>query len=47
MASAALPMYDLPELQAATDAWWAGIARAEARRLGYRDFEQAAASAGA
>ena len=25
--TAALPMYDLPELRAATDAWWAGIAR--------------------
>jgi ABC-type phosphate/phosphonate transport system substrate-binding protein len=24
---ASLPMYDLPELRAATDAWWAGIAR--------------------
>jgi ABC-type phosphate/phosphonate transport system substrate-binding protein len=24
---AALPMYDLPELRASTDAWWAGIAR--------------------
>lgn len=25
---ASLPMYDLPELVAATDAWWAGLARA-------------------
>ena len=25
---ASLPMYDLPELRAATDAWWAGLARA-------------------
>lgn len=24
---AALPMYDLPELRPATDAWWAGLAR--------------------
>jgi len=24
---ASLPMYDLPELRAATDAWWAGVAR--------------------
>lgn len=28
MAVAGLPMYDLPELCAATDAWWAGLARA-------------------
>lgn len=28
MAAAELPMYDLPELRSATDAWWAGIARA-------------------
>ena len=27
-ACASLPMYDLPELRAATDAWWAGLARA-------------------
>jgi ABC-type phosphate/phosphonate transport system substrate-binding protein len=25
---ASLPMYDLPELRAATDAWWQGLARA-------------------
>lgn len=25
---ASLPMYDLPELRGATDAWWAGLARA-------------------
>lgn len=25
---ASLPMYDLPELHPATDAWWAGVARA-------------------
>lgn len=25
---ASLPMYDLPEVRAATDAWWAGLARA-------------------
>jgi ABC-type phosphate/phosphonate transport system substrate-binding protein len=29
---ASLPMYDLPELAAATDAWWAGLAGAIARR---------------
>ena len=28
MAVASLPMYDLPELRAATDAWWQGLARA-------------------
>ncbi|MSP83028.1 MAG: phosphate ABC transporter substrate-binding protein [Alphaproteobacteria bacterium] len=28
MAIASLPMYDLPEARAATDAWWAGLARA-------------------
>src|SRR6185312_8107473 len=28
MAVASLPMYDLPELRAATDAWWKGLARA-------------------
>lgn len=33
MRIADLPWYDLPELQAATDAWWRGIA-AHARRLG-------------
>jgi ABC-type phosphate/phosphonate transport system substrate-binding protein len=27
MVAAELPMYDLPELRSATDAWWAGIAR--------------------
>jgi ABC-type phosphate/phosphonate transport system substrate-binding protein len=29
---ASLPMYDLPELRAATDAWWAGLARALGRQ---------------
>ena len=29
--SATLPLYDLPELQAATDAWWAAIAAALGR----------------
>jgi hypothetical protein len=28
MAAAEMPMYDLPELRSATDARWAGIARA-------------------
>ncbi|MDX1575674.1 MAG: PhnD/SsuA/transferrin family substrate-binding protein [Kiloniellales bacterium] len=28
MAIASLPMYDLPALRRATDAWWAGLARA-------------------
>lgn len=28
MRLAALPMYDLPELRAATDCWWTGLARA-------------------
>ena len=28
MAIAGLPMYDLPELGGATDAWWSGLARA-------------------
>ena len=28
MVAAELPMYDLPELHSATDAWWSGIARA-------------------
>jgi len=28
MTLASLPMYDLPELTGATDAWWAGLARA-------------------
>ena len=31
MAVASLPMYDLPELRAATDDWWSGLARAFAR----------------
>jgi hypothetical protein len=36
---AALPMYDWPEIREATDAWWAGLARAfrregPARRAG-------------
>lgn len=36
MRIAGLPMYDLPEATAATDAWWAGLARAF-RREGVRD----------
>lgn len=32
MGSAGLPMYDLPELRAATDAWWSGLARALQRQ---------------
>lgn len=36
MAVASLPMYDLPELRAATDAWWQGLARAF-RREGLAD----------
>ncbi len=36
MAAAGLPMYDLPELRAATDAWWSGLARA-LRREGIED----------
>ena len=36
MAIASLPMYDLPELRAATDAWWQGLARAF-RREGIAD----------
>jgi ABC-type phosphate/phosphonate transport system substrate-binding protein len=39
MATAGLPMYDLPELHAATDAWWAGIARA-LRREGIEDVPE-------
>lgn len=31
MGLASLPMYDLPEVTAATDAWWSGLARAMAR----------------
>jgi ABC-type phosphate/phosphonate transport system substrate-binding protein len=37
MAVASLPMYDLPELRAATDAWWRGLARAF-RREGIADL---------
>jgi len=36
MVAAELPMYDLAELRQATDAWWAGIARA-LRREGIED----------
>jgi len=36
MAVASLPMYDLPELRAATDAWWQGLAHAF-RREGIAD----------
>src|SRR5262245_4500569 len=32
MTVASLPMYDLPEIQAATDAWWRGLARAFRRQ---------------
>jgi ABC-type phosphate/phosphonate transport system substrate-binding protein len=32
MGTAGLPMYDLPELRAATDAWWSGLARALQRQ---------------
>jgi len=32
MGTAGLPMYDLPELRAATDAWWSGLARALRRQ---------------
>jgi ABC-type phosphate/phosphonate transport system substrate-binding protein len=37
---ASLPMYDLPELRAATDAWWAGLARA-LRRQGFAEVPAA------
>lgn len=37
MSIASLPMYDLPELRAATDAWWRGLARAF-RREGIVDL---------
>ena len=40
MALASLPMYDLPELHAATDAWWQGLARAF-RREGVADVPDA------
>jgi ABC-type phosphate/phosphonate transport system substrate-binding protein len=40
MALASLPMYDLPELHAATDAWWQGLARAF-RREGIDDVPDA------
>jgi len=36
MNTAGLPMYDLPELREATDAWWSGLARA-LRRAGIED----------
>jgi ABC-type phosphate/phosphonate transport system substrate-binding protein len=36
---AGLPMYDLPEVRAATDAWWRGLARAF-RRLGIADVPE-------
>ncbi len=39
MATAGLPMYDLPELHFATDAWWVGIARA-LRREGIEDVPE-------
>lgn len=37
MPAASLPMYDLPELRAATDAWWEGLTRAF-RREGIADL---------
>jgi ABC-type phosphate/phosphonate transport system substrate-binding protein len=40
MVVASLPMYDLPELRAATDAWWQGLARAF-RREGITDMPDA------
>ncbi|WP_162913354.1 PhnD/SsuA/transferrin family substrate-binding protein [Rhodospirillaceae bacterium SYSU D60014] len=39
MARASLPMYDLPEVAAATDAWWGGLARAF-RREGLPDVPE-------
>ena len=39
MATVGLPMYDLSELRAATDAWWTGIARA-LRREGIDDIPE-------
>jgi ABC-type phosphate/phosphonate transport system substrate-binding protein len=36
MANASLPMYDLPELSSATDAWWRGLARS-LRKAGLAD----------
>jgi ABC-type phosphate/phosphonate transport system substrate-binding protein len=39
MTIASLPMYDLPELHAVTDAWWQGLARAF-RREGVADVPQ-------
>ena len=36
MATASLPMYDFPEVRAATDAWWAGVAM-HLRRAGISD----------
>jgi ABC-type phosphate/phosphonate transport system substrate-binding protein len=40
MTVASLPMYDLPEVRAATDAWWQGLARAF-RREGLTDVPEA------
>lgn len=40
MRTTGLPMYDLPELRAATDAWWSGLARA-LRREGIEDVPDA------
>ncbi len=40
MMLASLPMYDLPELRASTDAWWRGLARAF-RRQGLEDVPEA------
>ena len=40
MVIANLPMYDLPELRAATDAWWQGLARAF-RRAGLAEVPDA------
>ncbi len=37
---ASLPMYDLPEVRAATDAWWRAVARA-LRQAGFEDVPDA------
>jgi ABC-type phosphate/phosphonate transport system substrate-binding protein len=42
---ASLPMYDLPEIRAATDAWWEGLARAF-RREGIADVPKRLAREG-
>ena len=45
MSLASLPMYDLPEAAAATDAWWAGLARAF-RREGLKEVPDRLTRAG-